>query len=489
MRKNPHRLSNTQLTTFDLGELVPVGYQEVLPGDIFRHSSSLFARLSPLAAPVMHELDVRVHHFYTPWRIVWEDAGGTGTWEDFITGGNSGNDAQSVPTLNSTGTAGDLLDYLGIPPVSGVAISGLPIAAFNAIFNEWYRDQDLVTERVWNDLTIPKVAWGKDYLTAARAWPQRGDSVALPLGSRADVKGLMASSQTYAANSASLYETPDTTHGIGTIQTTSTSGSAFSVREGQSGFPDVYADLTNATAATVSDLRLAFALQRFAELRARFGARYPEYLARYGIRNQDGRLQLPEFLGGGSSRVQFSEVLQTAPESTGRDYSVGDLYGHGIAAMRSNAYVRQFPEWGCVLSLVSMRPKAMYMDGIHRSFLRQDREDFWDPTLEGVGDQAVWKNEVYADAVDGDDVWAYQGRYDDYRYGCSGVQGEFRSTLDYWHLGRTFATDPALNSTFVTCDPSKRIFNEQTAHSVWLRVRHNINALRPVSAVATTRTL
>lgn len=480
MRKHLHRLSHSRLATFDLGEVVPVACMEVLPGDVFRHSASVFARLSPLAAPVMHEVSVRVHHFYVPWRLVWETAGGTGTWEDFITGGNDGNDAQLVPTMSTTGNVGDVLDYLGLPPTSGVDVNAMPVAAFNFIWNEWYRDQDLMTERVWNDLTIPKCAWGKDYLTAARPFPQRGDAVSLPLGTSVPINtpaGTGAAVEVYS-DGAGGWRYLD----AGTAQATVSA-------TGASGVQGLYADLTNATAASVTDLRLAFALQRFKELRARFGARYPEYLAMYGIRNPDGRLQLPEFLGGGQSTVQFSEVLQTAPEATGRDFGVGDLYGHGVAAMRSNAYKRLFPEWGCVISCVSFRPRAMYMDGIPRTFLRQDREDFWDQTLERVGDQAVWKNEVYADAVDGDGVWGYQGRYDDYRGHMSGVSGEFRDTLDYWHMGRTFATDPALNETFVTCDPSKRVFNEQTQHSLWCRVRHNISALRPVSPRATTRTL
>lgn len=468
------------MATFDLGELVPVGLVEVLPGDQFRHSSSIFMRLSPLAAPVMHEVDVRVHHFYAPWRILWESAGGTGSWEDFITGGNDGLDAQNVPTISSTGVVGDLLDYLGIPPVSGVSISGLPVAMYNAIFNQWYRDQDLVTARAWNDLTIAKVAWAKDYFTSARPFAQRGDAVSLPLGTRADVH-----SQTYQGVSATNVPTG------GAAYTPTGSAGDYTWGNQGAGNAGIWADLQNATAATVPQLREAFALQRFAELRARFGARYAEYLNMYGIRNQDGRLQEPEFLGGGSSKVQFSEVLRTndTDATAARAYGVGDLYGHGIAAMRSNAYVREFPEWGAVMTCVSVRPKAMYVDGIHRTWLRQDREDFWDPTLENIGDQSVYKNEVFADAVDGDTVFGYQGRYDDYRFVPSGVSGEFRDVLDHWHLGRIFASDPALNGTFVTCDPSKRVFNEQTQHSLWARVRHNLGALRPVSRAAITRTL
>lgn len=481
VKKHPHRLSHTRMATFDMGELVPMACVEVLPNDTFRHSTSLFMRLTPLAAPVMHDVDVRLHHFYVPWRLVWEDAGGTGSWEDFITGGTDGLDAQNVPTMTSTGVVGDVLDYIGIPPVSGVAVSALPVAAYNFIYNEWYRDQDLVTARALNNVTLAKCAWGKDYFTSARPFPQRGDAISMPLGTSAPVATDKA-----AGNGPLTVVTPsgarDLMADAASVYPHATTGAASS---------ELYADLSAATAATVADLRLAFALQRFQELRARFGARYPEYLNSYGIKNQDGRLQLPEFLGGGSSQVQFSEVMQTSPTTAagGRTYDIGDLYGHGIAAMRSNAYAHTFPEWGCVMTLASVRPRAMYMDGIHRSWLRQDREDFWDPTLENIGDQSVYKNEVYADSVDGTDVWAYQGRYDDYRFHPSGVSGEFRDVLDHWHLGRQFATDPALNETFITCDPSKRIFNEATQNSLWVKARHNIQSLRGVSSRATTRTL
>lgn len=482
MKKYAHNLSHWKLATGDLGELLPVSCVEVLPGDVFRGNSTLFLRMSPLAAPVMHPVSVRVHHFYGASRMFWEEAGGTGTWEDFITGGNSGNDAQTVPTITSTGTIGDLLDYLGIADTAGVEVNALPVAMFNRVFNEWYADQDLVTARVWNDLTIPKVAWGKDYLTSARPWPQRGDAISLPLGDQARIA-------TDAADGAdvTVYSTADsdTRH--------LNSGGTLLARHASSGGSDttnqLYADLSNATASTVRDLRLAFALQRYAEIRARFGARYPEFLSWYGEHNVDGRLQIPEYLGGGSSQVNFSEVMQTAPDTTERDFSVGDLYGHGVAAMRSNNYKRRFPEHGYVMTFVSVRPVSMYMDGIPRWALRQDREDFFDPTLQNIGEQAVYKNEVFADAVDGDTVFGYQGRYDDYRHCMSSVSGEFRSVLDYWHLGRTFATDPALNETFVTCDPTKRVFNEQTQHSMWMRVRNNISALRPVMSRATTRTL
>lgn len=485
MRRQKHNLSHYRLTTCDLGQVIPVGLTEVLPGDTFQHSANTLIRLSPLAAPVMHPVTCRIHHFFVPHRLIWSDAGGTGSFEDFITGGSDGNDSQTVPTMSTTGTAKDLLDYYGIPLVSGVDVSALPAAGFNKIWNEYYRDQDLATPRDPDDLTIPFCAWEKDYFTSSRPWPQKGDEVTLPLGTRADIKGFGIVDGQSTVSTGTINET-------GGTQTSDSDGynSGWrALQDGTSGYPDIYADLSTATAASVNDIRRAFALQRYQEVRARYGSRYTEYLRYLGIRSSDARLDRPEYLGGGRASVAFSEVLQTAPEATGRDFGVGDLYGHGVSAMRANAYRRFFEEHGYVHTFLSVRPKAMYTDGIHRSWLRTDKEDFWTKELEFIGQQEVYKNEVYADSADGTDTWSYQDRYMDYRGMPSGVCAEFRSTLNYWHLGRIFATDPALNETFIECDPSKRVFNEQTANSLWCMVQHRLVARRLVSRSAAPRIL
>ncbi len=467
MKKYKHRMPFYRMASCDLGQVIPVGLVEVLPGDVFRHSTSVFMRMSPLATPVMHPIDVRVHHFYEPTRALWERAGGTGTFEDFISGGEDGTDTQTVPTVNSTGTVGDVLDYLGVGDTAGVPVSAIPLAMYNDIINNWYLDSDLGTERLWNDLTIARCAWAKDYLTSARPWPQRGSAVSLPLGTTAETTA------------------PGAGGAGGLTVSRDADDQVFVDRSGNT--VPLLADLSSATATTVPDVRLAFAMQAYQELMARIGARYPEWLARWGVHGVDGRLQLPEYLGGSEAMAQVSEVLQTA---TGGTYGVGELYGHGVSALASQPYERRFPEHGYVMTLLSVRPYSMYMDGAPRTFLRQDRDDFFEPMFEGIGEQAVYNNEVYMQAGSaGDDVFGYQGRFDDYRHMMSGVSGEFRSVLDDWHLGRTFASAPALNETFVTCTPSKRIFNEQVNHSLWIRARHSLSALRPVSPRAMTRPL
>jgi len=487
MKRSKHNLSNYKLLTADMGQLVPCGLAEVLPGDTFQHRTSMLVRLSPLAAPVMHPVSVRLHHFFVPNRLVNEN------WEDFITGGPDGKDASTVPQIDSTGVALDLLDYLGIPQVAGISINAMPIRAYNLIYNEWFRDQDLHDEREAEDTTIARVGWEKDYFTASRPWPQKGDEVLMPIGERAPVTGFAKENATFGPQPGTFRETDgkDVTYAQSTVVDGSSGNATYHVEEDPDhpGYPNVWADLATATGVNVRDVRLAFAIQRFQEARSRYGSRYTEYLRYLGVKSSDARLQRPEYLGGGRVRVSISEVLQTAPE-TGAEptngLGVGDMYGHGITAMRGNRYRRFFEEHGYVLSLMSVRPKAIYEQGIDRTWLRKDKEDYFQKELQFIGQQAVLNQEIYG-AAGASTVWGYQDRYADYRQIPSKVAGEFRDILNYWHLARQFQTAPALNASFIDCNPSKRIFNEQTQHSLWIMAQHKLMARRLVSRNASGR--
>lgn len=362
MKRNKFSLSHTRLLSCDMGELVPIGLIEVLPGDTFQHATSLLLRVSPLLAPVMHPVHVRIHHWFVPHRLVYED------WEDFITGGPDGFDESVFPTINLTYTAGNpptgtnlvgqLPDYLGVPPeINNLEVSALPFRAYALIYNEWYRDQDLVQALpiskesgvdTTTNVALQNVAWEKDYFTSARPWTQKGPEVSLPLTGNAPVCTDAAAGAGVSVYNGSAYNRlrADTTSQNDIVYT------GVSAPEGNK----LYADLSDVSSATINDLRLAFALQRYEEARARYGSRYTEYLRYLGVRSSDARLQRPEYLGGGKQVIQFSEVLQTAEG----DSPVGELRGHGIAAVRSNRYRRFFEEHGYVMSLLSVRPKTIY---------------------------------------------------------------------------------------------------------------------------------
>lgn len=489
--------NNYQLLTCDMGQLVPIGLQEVLPGETIRHSSSVLIRLSPMAAPVMHPVQARVHHFFINNRILWkQDIGGTpgDNWEDFITGGDDGLNAATPPQVTSTATPNSLLDYLGIPHVPGLSLNAMPVIAFNMTYNEWFRDQDLVPERDLLDLTIPQVAWEKDYFTMARPFQQKGPEVSLPVGGLAPVKGIGMDTPTWGSTPVNVYESDGTTPtyaGNKKISDEVFPDNIAYVEEGTNGYPNIFADLAQATGASITDVRKAFAIQRYQENRARYGSRYVEYLKRsFGARPQDGRLQRPELLGAGVGPVNVSEILQTAPDSTGDPrFGVGDLYGHGIAALRSNGYKRTIPEHGYILSLLSVRPKSIYVDGVDRHWLKSTKFDYFQPELKLVGQQEMLKNEIYADAAAGMETFGWQDRYSEYRHAKSNVHAEFRTLLNYWHMGREFESPPVLNQSFTDCVPTKRIFNEQTQHSLWIMVNHRMKAISPIGRNAEPRVI
>lgn len=484
MKRHKHSLSHYRLLSCDMGELVPIGLMEVLPGDTFQQATSLLLRVSPLLAPVMHPVHVRVHHWFVPHRLVWED------FEDFITGGPDGMDATVFPTITmpaSTGAdVGSLADYLTVPTeVADLEVSALPFRCYNLIFNEWYRDQDLVTAKTISmasgadtttETELLNVAWEKDYFTSSRPWTQKGPEVSLPLGESAPV------TTTAINNEEVTVKAPNIGAQNYGLKATGTGSHLEQSNRADMG-PLLEVDLADATAASVNDLRLALALQRYEEARARYGSRYTEYLRFLGVRSSDARLQRPEYLGGGKQTIQFSEVLQTAEGSN----AVATMRGHGITGVRSRRYRRYFEEHGYVLSLLSVKPKTMYTQGLSRTWNRRTKEDFWQKELQHIGQQEVLNKEIYAPHTSPDDTFGYQDRYDEYRRCESGVSGEFRTTvLDYWHMARIFASEPALNASFVEADPTKRVHAVQTNDVLWIMANHSVQARRPVAARGTS---
>lgn len=496
MKRSKFSLSHYKLFSCDMGELIPCGLIEVLPGDTIQMSTSALVRASALLSPVMHPVDVRVHHWYVPFRLIWNE------WEDFITGGPDGMDASTFPTVTPGGTTvGELADYLGLPPSTNIPVSALPFRAYQLIWNEWYRDQDLQTPAViavtgGNDaattLSLQNVCWEKDYFTSARPWEQKGPTISLPLGTTAPVIGIGAQGSLTIDAGQTVRETAPsttTTYPFG-VDTGQANQMTIRVDSGTAGTakPLVFADLSNATAVTINQLREALALQRFEEARARYGSRYTEYLRYLGVRSSDARLQRPEYLGGGKQRIQWSEVLQTGVTTSGNSLGVGTMRGHGIGALRSNRFRRFIEEHGYIMSLMSVKPKTMYADGIPRTWNRRVKEDFWQKELETIGQQEVLNKEIREAHASPDGVFGYQDRYDEYRRMESSIAGEFRTTLNFWHFARLFSSDPALNASFVSSVPTDRTFAVPSEDVLYIQANHSVQARRLVSQVGRSLT-
>nr|QJB20527.1 MAG: major capsid protein [Microvirus sp.] len=477
----------------------PIGWTEVLPGDSIQHSTSALIRVSPLLTPVMHKMDIRIHHWFVPFRLIWED------WEDFITGGPDGMDASVAPYITTPATpgfpVGSLADLLGVTPgdvttpgAVSMRVSALPFRAYQLIWNEWYRDQDLenptgISLASGSDTStstfLKRVCWQKDYFTTARPWAQKGPTVSIPMEGSADV----------VSNNSSIDIKDASTQTNRQLRMLTTGGMAYNgsaVGANDNTFfgnnTGLEADLGSITdPATINQLRIAFALQRYEEARARYGSRYVEYLRYIGVRSSDARLQRPEYLGGGKNVVQFSEVLQTSPNADGgtsEDEGVGTMRGHGIAAMRSNRYRRFFEEHGIVMTMMSAVPQAIYQDGMSRSWFRTTKTDYFQKELQYVGQQEVYRREYMGNHPQPAGIAGYQDRYSEYRQGFGRVSGDFRTTLKEWHMARIF--DPLnppdeIDSAFVECVPTDRVYAVPTEDVLWVKANHSIQARRIVA--------
>lgn len=492
MKRSKHSLSYYRMQSFKAGELIPVGCVEVLPGDTFRHSMEALVRMQPMLAPVMHPLHLRIHHFFVPYRLLWSN------WENFITGGPDGEDASVPPYITSPAVTGfpvgRLGDYLGFPTqVPGFQCSAFPFRAYALIFNEYYRDQDLVTASAIStadgsdtttSLSTRNVAWGRDYFTTARPFPSKGADVLIPAGTVSAESDGTAIQVVTATDGLTRNLSANSSNNaiVGGAAVSGTQQLRFGASTGLS--VDV-----SAAMGTLEELREAAAILRYQENRQRWGSRYTEYLAFLGVKSSDARLQRPEYLGGGRHTLQFSEVLATAE---GEDLAVGDMKGHGIVGGRSRPYERFFEEHGLVMSLVSVLPVNAYMQGVHRSWSKNVKEDYWQLELQALGQQEIKKKEIYVQGTSADDeMWGYQDRYDEYRSMPNGIAGEFRDTLNYWHMAREFESLPTLNSDFVTSIPTNRIFPtagmETQPDHFYMMAHHNLKARRLITGVAKPR--
>lgn len=452
-------------TTFDSGYLVPIFVDEALPGDTFNMNMTGFARLTTPIHPFMDNLHMDTFFFAVPIRLIWSN------FQKF--NGEQDNPGDStdylVPTMTSTTGTGyanqSLHDYFGIPTqVPDLEHSSLWHRAYNLIYREWFRDENLIDSPVVDkddgpddpaDYVLRRRGKRHDYFTSCLPWPQKGDSVDLPLGTQAPVYR-----ETSAAASWQAYRAGTETASTGTnLQINSGTGGLTDGTYGVTLAPNggLYANLEEATAATINQLRQAFQLQRLFERDARGGTRYTEIIrSHFGVISPDQRLQRPEYLGGGTSRININPVAQTS--STDGTSPQGNLAAYGVGAFNGHGFTKSFTEHCVIIGLVSVRADLTYQQGLDRMFSRSTRYDFYWPALAHIGEQAVLNKEIYADASANDDlVFGYQERYAEYRYKPSKITGKFRSndaqSLDSWHLAQDFGSLPVLNQSFIEETP------------------------------------
>ena len=475
-------LSYEKKLTCDMGQLIPVMCDEVIPGDLFQIGNQAIIRFQPLVAPILHEINMYVHYFFVPYRILWDD------WEEFISGGVSGDEVPVIPQWSPTPTTGNgvgtLWDFLGFP-TSIVPTGALPLdfprRAYNLIYNEYYRDETLQTEVLETNELILNRNWEKDYFTSSLAEQQRGTAPALPVTGHSHA---VFPSSVVASGTAPAYP-PIKVDAASKfwIETTDTAWRALLL----AALNNNTVDLSTATTFDIADLRLAFQIQKWMERNNRAGVRYTEFLkAHFGVSPRDDRLQRPEYIGGSRAPIIISEVLQTSETDTSPQ---GNLAGHGISLSQSFAGKYHAQEYGLIMGIMSVMPKPSYSQGINRQWLRRTKFDFYFPEFANLSEQAIENAEICAkdaDATHNTGLFGYQGRYDEMRTKDNLIVSEMRTVYDYWHLGRIFdpATPPVLNSSFITCIPRKDVFAVQNVPGMIISFGNLIKAFRPLPVTA-----
>lgn len=511
---NTFDLSHQKKMSAQFGELTPSFIMDVVPGDSIDLKAAQLVRFAPLVAPLMHQVSVYQHYFFVPNRILWDK------WEKFITGGEDGLDNSVPPTIKWEGNPANtrninrLGDLFGLPmsaATGGTAadVDALPFAAYQEIYNEYYRDQNLQAE-INNSLIdgdntanvntlkqIRKRAWQHDYFTSALPWTQKGPEATIPLGTTAPLtleKDQPMYSYNVATDPPSLnitgtLRTDAGTHALvndqgGTLSPTALSGTV---------------DLSQASASSINDLRRAFRLQEWLEKNARGGSRYIEsILVHFGVKSSDARLQRPEYLGGGATPVQISEVLQTSNsgfsgENIQPTTPQGNMAGHAISAGSNQGFKYYAEEHGYIIGIMSVMPKTAYQQGIPAHFSRKDKFDYYWPEFANIGEQPILNQELYYHTNDTNNTktFGYKPRYAEYKYLNDTVHGDFRTTLDFWHMGRKFTARPALDSNFIQMDSDevKRVFTVTASDvdQLYIQVANNVKARRkmPVFGIPT----
>lgn len=569
VRRTALNLSHNYKMTGEQGILYPFLCLDVVPNDTFKISSEVFCRLLPMVAPMMSRVRIYTHYFFVPKRLLWTQ------WKEFWTGASQSSSRKDIENFvppeypriafNATDvfsekyergnypfSSGDLADYLGFPVFDRndqdqrlkksegniITLDALPFRAYQLIYNEYYRDQNLTDpidipfdlsgvlnasgsvspERikyVVDLMSLRRRAWKKDYFTSALPFAQAGPDVELPLTGVTEgfdlpvsinrnlmsgmVTGVydhtnqpldanfgLASQNGNVVNPNNTTSDPDHYPKLTLTDPNDPLRTPFILTN------DSLQDLTaNIGSATINELRRAFAAQRFLEASARGGSRYIEMLySIFGVKSSDGRLQRPEYLGGGVQDVVVSDVLQTS--STDQTSPQANQAGIGASLGRSGSFKRFFEEPGYIIGIMSVLPNASYQQGMPRQFMKFDRFDHYWPQFAHLGEQDIKASELYylggkSTDFESEPTFGYTPRYAEYKYCPDTIHGDFRDSLSFWHLGRIFGSRPQLNTTFVEATPRTDVFavNKQHTHHFLFNVQHHIKAVRPMPRFGT----
>jgi hypothetical protein len=498
-------MEKTLKTTFDSGYLVPIMCEEVLPGDTFNVNVTMFGRLATPLFPVMDNLHLDSFFFFVPNRLVWNN------WVKFM--GEQDNPADSISysipqQVSPAGgyAVGSLQDYFGLPTVGQVGAgntvshSALPVRAYNLIFNQWFRDENLQNSSVVDkgdgpdtspstNYTLLRRGKRHDYFTSALPWPQKGGTaVTIPIGTSAPVVTNNTTIKMGTAASPAgfdVYWNSPNQLQLNSAYPGGTPGVRFGNNTG------LVADLSQATAATINQLRQSFQIQKLLERDARGGTRYTEIIrSHFGVASPDARLQRPEYLGGGSTPISLTPIAQaSATGQTGATTPQGNLAAFGTYMAKGHGFTQSFVEHGHVIGLISVRADLTYQQGIRRFWSRSTRYDFYFPAFATLGEQAVLNKEIFCDGSSNDsNVFGYQERWAEYRYNPSQITGLFKSTsagtIDPWHYAQKFTSLPTLNNTFIQDTPplarNLAVGSAANGQQLLLDAFFHINAARPL---------
>lgn len=487
-KHNTFDLSHDFKFTCNMGELVPVLNAEVVPGDRFNIGADSLIRLAPLVSPMMHRCDMFIHYFFVPYRLLWEN------FENYASNGGVSGVFPAFPyvlmdVFNSNTYR--LSNYLGIPKgtnpdqISQLAISAMSFAAYQFIYNEYYRDQNLQSEipyklvdgdngAIYGDLlSLRRRAWQHDYFTSNLPFAQKGPDVVMPT----NFIDVPVRVQTTDPGDSQFNDTVSGGDRFAENQiSTTTSQSQLDPNE-------LYAETSRMAnvAPNINDLRLAIHVQEWYEKLARGGTRFVEILRSFfGVTPQDARFQRPEYITGTRAPIIISEVLQTSESATTPQ---ANMAGHGVSVNQGNNGYFDVPEHGIIMGIMSVMPEPSYMQGIPRQFLKinSPTELYW-PQFANLGEQATYNAEIYAFTPQQFDEFGYLPRYTEFKHMPSRTAGEFQTSLDFWTMARKFANAPALNAQFIECDPTHRVFavTNPTVDKLYCQVYHKIRAKRPM---------